>query len=167
MFHHSISLSYFVFSYFLSSFFKILIYRSSAVFYMWFCPKRKSHETLDIVVSRKVLFWKFCFVVFVFFEAATHQPPLYMRLGLNDYFTIALIFHSWNLLLLLLSLLLLFHLFWSVYIYVFSIEPACTQKFWYKTWKFRNLQILISPLFIFWLPNSCTLMFAILMVQVW
>jgi len=45
----------FLFFYFISSFFKILIYHSSAEFWGWFLMKGKSHKTFDIVVSTKML----------------------------------------------------------------------------------------------------------------
>jgi len=51
----------FLLFYFISSFSKILMYRSSAEFGGWFFRKGKSHKTFDIAVSTKVLFLNFGF----------------------------------------------------------------------------------------------------------
>ena len=115
MFFHSISLSYFVFSYFLSSFFKILMNRSSADFCRWFRPKVKSHKALDIVVSTKVLFCKFGFVVFSFIQAATHQPPPYVRPWLNNYNGIDIPFMIFEFVIII-SIIIISFIFWAVFV---------------------------------------------------
>ena len=50
-----------LFFYFINSFFKILIFRSSAEFWGWFPLNVESHKTFDFVVSTKLLFCKFWF----------------------------------------------------------------------------------------------------------
>ena len=131
----------FLFFYIIISFFKILMYRSSAEFWGWLRLKGKSYRTFDSVVTTKVLFFTFSFWGFRgSFEAAAQQPPppRYVRLWHSDYCTIAQMFSSPDLLLLLLLLLFLF-IFWTFYTYYFSIKLASTLKLWYITSKFRIL----------------------------
>jgi hypothetical protein len=144
MFHHSITVSYrFVLLFYQLIFKNILMYRSSAEFWGWFCLKGKSYKTFDIVASTKVSFCKFWFWEFRgSFEATARQPPAPLRAPL----TCHCVDVSFSSFIIILLLFWLFVLFFERFV---SINLAQNLHV-HKGFESSNFEIRQC---IFWLPN--------------
>ena len=135
----------FLFFYFISLFFKILMCRSSAEFWGWFLLKGNSRNTFDIFVSTKVLFCKFLFRDFGCFwgcnqAASPHicASDSMITLPLNIYFFLQIYYHYY---------ILKFELFISL-----SLKEDVHKSFDIKHQSFASNNSEFRQC-IFWLPN--------------